>query len=57
MVRNYNYDLVTELSEMLTGLWRIDQYMKDAGEGGCQECGMLWQDIRKNKEILAEKAA
>lgn len=55
MLSNNSYNLITELSELLTGLWRIDQYMKDASEPGCQDCGELWQDIRKQKEILIEK--
>jgi len=55
LLSNNNYDLAAELTEILTGLWRIDQYIRDAADGNCQECGILWQDIRKQKEILAEK--
>jgi hypothetical protein len=55
MLSNNSYNLVTELSELLTGLWRVDEYLKDAGHAGCQDCGQLWQDVRKQKEILIEK--
>jgi hypothetical protein len=54
ILSNYNYDLVQELSELLTGVWRIDQYLKDSG-GHCDECGRIWQDVRKQKEFLIEK--
>ncbi len=55
LLSNSNYDLITELSELLTGVWRLDEYLKDAGDDGCDACGKLWQDIRKQKEILVEK--
>jgi hypothetical protein len=54
MLSNHNYDLVQELGELLTGLWRIDDYLRDAG-GNCDECGRIWQDVRKQKEFLIEK--
>jgi hypothetical protein len=55
VVSNNSYNLAMELSELLTGVWRIDQYLKDSGEVGCDPCGQMWQDIRKQKEILIEK--
>jgi hypothetical protein len=55
LLSNLNYDLITELSELLTGVWRIDQYLKDSGQDNCQSCGTMWQDLRKQKEILVEK--
>jgi hypothetical protein len=54
LLSNYNYDLVQELGELLTGVWRIDEYLKDAG-GQCDTCGKIWQDVRKQKEFLVEK--
>jgi hypothetical protein len=54
LLQNYNYDLVQELGELLTGVWRIDEYLKDAG-GKCDNCGRIWQDVRKQKEVLVEK--
>lgn len=54
LVENYNYDLMQELTELLQGVWRIDTYLKDAG-GKCDDCGKIWQDVRKQKEYLIEK--
>ncbi|MBI2912452.1 MAG: hypothetical protein HYY03_00865 [Chloroflexi bacterium] len=54
LLQNYNYDLVEELSELLSGVWRIDAYLRDAG-GLCDECGRVWQDVRKQKAFLIEK--
>jgi hypothetical protein len=51
---NHNYDLVQELSELLTGLWRVDRYLQDVGDQ-CNDCGKMWQDVRKQKELLIEK--
>lgn len=55
MLSNNSYNLIRELSELLAGTWRIDGYLKDAGQDDCQYCGRLWQDIRKQDEILVEK--
>ena len=35
-------------------MWRVDSYLKDAG-GQCDNCGRIWQDVRKQKELLIEK--
>ena len=52
---NNSYNLIRELSELLAGTWRIDGYLRDAGADDCQDCGKLWQDVRKQNEILIEK--
>jgi hypothetical protein len=54
LLENYNYDLVQELGELLQGAWRIDEYLKDSG-GKCDNCGRIWHDVRKQKELLIEK--
>lgn len=54
LISNFNYNLVQELSELLSGAWRIDAYLKDAA-GHCEECARIWQDVRKQKEFLIEK--
>jgi hypothetical protein len=54
LLENYNYDLVQELGELLQGVWRVDEYLKDSG-GKCDDCGKIWQDVRKQKEYLIEK--
>jgi hypothetical protein len=54
LIENYNYDLVQELTQLLKGVWRIDQYLKDSG-GRCDDCGKIWTDVRKQNELLVEK--
>ena len=54
LLDNYNYDLMQELTQLLKGVWRIDQYLKDAG-GKCDSCGVIWQDLRKQQELIIEK--
>jgi hypothetical protein len=54
LIENFNYDLIEELSELLQSVWRVDAYLKDAG-GKCDDCGRIWQDVRKQKELLIEK--
>jgi hypothetical protein len=49
---NNSYNLAREMSELLAGIWRMGQYLKDSD---CQECGRMWQDVRKQNEILVEK--
>jgi hypothetical protein len=54
LIENHNYDLVEELGQLLKGVWRMDEYLKDAG-GKCDACGKIWQDVRKQNEFLVEK--
>jgi len=54
MLENYNYNLMEELTNLLQSSWRMDTYLKDAG-GKCDGCGKLWQDVRKQQELLIEK--
>jgi hypothetical protein len=54
-MKNHNYNLITELSEQLRGLWRFEQYIKDAQESGCQECARIWQELRDGKMNLVER--
>lgn len=43
-----------ELTQLLKGVWRMEQYLKDSG-GKCDDCGKIWQDVRKQNELLIEK--
>lgn len=54
-MKNHNYNLVTELSEQLRGLWRFEQYIKDAQDSGCQECARIWQELKDDKTNLVER--
>jgi hypothetical protein len=53
-MENYNYNLIEELTQLLKGVWRTDEYLKDSG-GRCDECGKIWTDLRKQNELLIEK--
>jgi len=50
-MKNWNHDLVHQLSEDLDSLWRYDAYLKSAE--GCDRCTAMW---KKFKEIDEEKA-
>jgi hypothetical protein len=51
MLKNPNYDLVEELQEKSKGVWRYDQYLKDAGmDPNCQHCRDLWQKLKEEDE-------
>ena len=49
-MKDWNHDLVHQLSEDLDSLWRYDSYMK--ASQGCDGCTAMW---RKFKEIDEEK--
>ncbi len=49
MMDNHVYNLLRQLTEEHTSLWRIkNEYMKDAG--GCGECKNFWNKMEKDKE-------
>ena len=49
MMNNHAYNLLRQLTEEHTSLWRIkDEYIKDAA--GCGECEALWKKLEKDKE-------
>lgn len=48
MLKNYNHDLIQQLSEISDSLWRIDEYKKNAEE--CDNCKHLWDELRKDYE-------
>ena len=45
-MRNFNHDLVQQLSELLDGIWRIDEYSTNAKNDGCDRCMALWKDMK-----------
>ncbi len=53
MLKDYNHDLVKQLSITSSGLWRIKkEYKKNAA--GCGRCKKLWSDVeRKLEEVSA----
>lgn len=57
MLKDLNHDLVKQLSEDSSSLYRYDAYLKNAA--GCDECQALWQKLRESDEervrLLAEE--
>ena len=47
---NCDYNCVKQLSEKLTFLWRIDQYIKDAKKQKHKACQKMWESIKKDEE-------
>lgn len=49
MMDNHSYNLMRQLTEEHTSLWRIkDEYLKDSGD--CTECKVLWEKLATDKE-------
>lgn len=48
MLKDWNHDLVHELSEISDSLWRMDLYSKAAQ--GCRDCSALWEKLRADYE-------
>jgi len=51
-MKDWNHDLVHQLSEDLDSLWRYDAYLKNAQ--GCAHCTALWKRCRKVDQEKAE---
>jgi hypothetical protein len=52
MLKNYNYDIVRQLSEISCSLWRIKEYKKNAK--GCDCCVKLWNTLEKDFEKISK---
>lgn len=50
MLKNINYNLLEEITELSQSLYRYDTYMKDAESAGCGECLDLWRELRERHE-------
>lgn len=44
-MKDWNHDLVHQLSEDLDSLWRYGQYLKKSK--GCGHCTAMWKKFRK----------
>lgn len=44
MLKDHNHDLIKQLSEDSSSLWRYDGYIKSAQ--GCEHCVQLWQKLK-----------
>lgn len=47
-MKNWNHDLVHQLSEDLDSLWRYKQYLK--ASRGCRHCTVMWKKFVKIDE-------
>lgn len=49
MMDNHVYNLMRQMTEEHTSLWRIkNEYLKDSD--GCEECKSFWAKMEKDKE-------
>lgn len=44
-MKNWNHDLVHQLSEDLDSLWRYRDYLKNSR--GCRDCTVMWRKCEK----------
>lgn len=51
MLKNWNHDLVQELSEVSDGLWRMDEYLKNSD--GCEQCIEMWKKVQDRLESVS----
>lgn len=51
MLKNHNHDLIKQLSEISSSLWRMDEYMKNAK--GCGRCTKMWSKIKDHLEKVS----
>lgn len=51
-MKNYNHDLVQQLSEKLDSIWRYNDYIKNAESDGCNHCVELWKQLKAQDEKL-----
>ena len=52
MLKNWNHDLVKQLSEVSSSLWRMDEYMKNAKE--CEHCTKMWKEAQGHLEKISQ---
>ena len=52
MLKDWNHDLVQQLSETSDSLWRMGEYSKNAE--GCEHCSGMWDRLRKDYEDHVE---
>lgn len=48
MLKDHNHDLVKQLSEDSSSLYRYDEYAKNAE--GCEHCQALWRKLKEMDE-------
>ena len=53
MLKNHNHDLVKQLSEVSSGLWRMEDYQKNAQ--GCNTCEKMWSDMKEGLNKMSDE--
>ncbi len=48
MLKDWNHDLIHQLSEVSDSLWRMENYKKAAA--GCPHCQALWRKLEEEYE-------
>jgi hypothetical protein len=48
MLKDWNHDLVHQMSEISDSLWRMKDYAKSAS--GCSHCSALWAKLEADYE-------
>ncbi len=46
MLKDWNHDLVQQLSETSDSLWRMEDYKKNSE--GCSHCSLNWKNLEKD---------
>ena len=54
MIKNCYHNLIHQLSETMDSLWRMDTYIEDARNDGCQEDIEFWQRFKETLEEQVE---
>lgn len=50
MMKNWQHNILHQLSETMDSLWRMDQYIRDAQEEGKEEEVEFWKKFRESLE-------
>ena len=52
MLKNVNYNLMEEITQISQSLYRYDRYIEDAKptRGGCSECSDVWTQLKQRHE-------
>lgn len=51
MLKNYNHDLIHQLSEISDSIWRMKQYKENSKD--CKRCFALWADLERRFDEIA----
>ncbi len=55
MLKDWNHDLVHQLSETSDSIWRMEEYAKNST--GCDQCTAMWKEMKISMEEMSKKLA